>query len=71
MPIFVWIAIAFAIVLIGATPAIIGTGVVKAAAAVHETANSPIGYVVTAGFIAIIGIAVWNKTRNKNNNDKK
>jgi hypothetical protein len=56
MPLFVWIAIAVALLLIGAGAA---TGLV--AAPVVSVLNGPLGYILAIGGIVMIAIAVWRK----------
>jgi hypothetical protein len=57
MPLLVWIAVAIAIVLIAAATS---TGII--ASPVITMFNGPLGYIVTAGALAIIGIIIWKKT---------
>ncbi|GEM_PF-2096600 len=66
MPIFVWIAIAIAIVLIGGASA---TGII--AHPVVQSMNGPLGYAIALGIIAIVGIVVWNKTKETKSDDDK
>jgi purine-cytosine permease-like protein len=65
MPIFVWIAIAIAILLIGG-----GAATSMVTQPVAEVVNGPIGYAIAIGIVAVVAIVVWNKTRNSKNTDK-
>jgi purine-cytosine permease-like protein len=65
MPIFIWIAIAIAILLIGG-----GAATAIVAKPVADAVNGPLGYIVALGIVAILVVIVWNKTRNTNQNNK-
>lgn len=56
MPIFVWIAIAIAILLVGA-----GTATKLAAAPIVTAMNGPVGYILVALTLVLIGVAIWKK----------
>jgi purine-cytosine permease-like protein len=64
MPIFVWIAIAIAILLIGGASA---TGII--AHPIVQAMNGPLGYAIAVGILAIVGIVVWNKTKGTKSDD--
>ena len=64
MPIFVWIAIAIAVVLLG------GSGAAYIISKpVQEVANGPIGYAFAIGIVIIIAIITWNQTRKTKDHD--
>jgi hypothetical protein len=66
MPLFVWFAIAIAILLIGG-----GAATAMVAQPVKEALNGPIGYLLTFGIIAIVAMVIWCKTRDQNKDIKK
>lgn len=59
MPIFVWIAIAIAILLVGGGAA---TSIV--AQPVTEVINSPIGYAIAIAFVVVVGVMAWRHAKN-------
>jgi len=58
MPLFVWIAMAIALLLLGT-----GAATKLAAEPIAQFLGGPMGYVISGGFILIMAIAVWNKTK--------
>jgi lysozyme family protein len=54
MPIFVWIAIAIAILLIGG-----GAATAIVAEPVAEVINSPVGYAIAIALVALVGLVAW------------
>ncbi len=58
MPIFVWVAIAFAIVLLGA-----GGFTNLISKPVSDALSGPIGYALALCGVVVVGIVTWNKTR--------
>ncbi len=64
MPIFVWIAIAIAVALIGGS----GAAYIAMSKPV-EFLNGPIGYVIAIGVVVTVAIFTWNKTRKTKDHD--
>ncbi len=61
MPIFVWWAIAIAILLIayGASKMLSGTSVA-------QVANSPFGYIIAIGMLVVIPFLAWYRSKGSN-----
>jgi hypothetical protein len=64
MPIFVWIAIAIAILLIGA-----GTATNLVSQPVADAVDGPVGYGIALGLVALIAVITWRMTE-KNKSGK-